>query len=255
MSVSNDLKNFVNEITFTSFMKYLILIIIYAVILTSNLFVGHYVRNPLRQKGVGNCLDVPVTEEYEGLPDVLHIDNKKINNSAEIISNTALMACVTLFFISFFPNNARNLRIVFLFTTLVVIGFLIRVLAFSLTVVPPPVKTNENREDNILKMILNEGDSKSGSSDYMFSGHAFFIVLTMLFIWHYRKIIGIYNYSTKLFYVIYFILFILSIIAIPSISLSNLHYSSDVVIGVASAVLLFLSKNNFAMKLDYTDLV
>jgi hypothetical protein len=255
MSLTTDLKNFVNEITFTSFMKYLILIIIYTVILVSNLLVGHYIKNPLRSKGIGQCLDVPISEEYEGLPDVLHFDNKKINNITEIISNTALMLCVTFFFISFFPNNARNLRIIFLFTTLAVVGFLIRVLAFSVTVPPPPVKQDKEEAKNFFDMIFNEGNPRAAFSDFMFSGHAFFIVLSLLFIWNYRKIIGIYTYSTKLFYFIYLSLFILSIIAIPSISLSGLHYSSDVVIGVASAILLFLAKNNFAMKLDYKDLV
>ena len=92
----------------------------------------------------------------------------------------------------------------------------------------------------MLEKIMKEGDPKAAVSDFMFSGHAFFIVLSLLFIWNYRKISDTFYLSPQLFYIIYVILAILGIITIPAISLSRLHYSSDVVIGTSIAVLLFL---------------
>jgi len=255
MSFKSELKQIYNDITLTTFLKYFILIVIYVVILTTNLFAGFLVDNPLREHGVGKCLDTPESEEYKGLPDKLHFKNKKLNNIAEKIANNVLIICVSFMFLNFIPNNVRNLRIVFLFTTLVVVGFLIRVIAFSITVPPPPLKQDDEEYENIFVKVIKEGDPRATTSDFMFSGHSFFIILSLLFVWNYRKITPLYGFSSKLFKLIFLLLFIAAIIAIPSISMSRLHYSSDVVIGVSTAILLFLSKNNFAMKLDYHDLV
>ena len=255
MSFKSELKQIYNDMTLTSFLKYFILIMIYVVILTSNLFAGFLVDNPLREHGVGKCLNKPNSEEYKGLPDKLHFRNERLNNIAEKIANSVLIICVSFMFLNFIPNNVRNLKIVFLFTTLAVVGFLIRVIAFSITVPPPPVKQHEEKYENIFVKIMKETDPRATVSDFMFSGHAFFIVLSLLFVWNYRKITPLYEFSSKSFHLIFLLIFIAAIIAIPSISMSRLHYSSDVVIGVSTAILLFLAKNNFAMKLDYHDLV
>jgi hypothetical protein len=153
------------------------------------------------------------------------------------------------------PNNVRNLKLIFLFTTLAVIGYIIRVIAFAITVPPPPVQQHEDTSHNILEKIMKEGDPRAAVSDFMFSGHAFFIVLSLLFVWNYRKISDIFYLSPKLFYIIFTIITILGIIAIPAISISNLHYSSDVVIGTSMAILLFLARNHFALKLNYQELL
>jgi hypothetical protein len=256
MSILTNIKNFIkNEVTFTSFMKYIVLILIYALILTSNLYTGFIIKNRLRKNGVGKCFENPVKDEYRGLPDILHFDNEKINDAAATISNITLVVSVLFLFICFLPNNVRNLKLIFLFTTLAVVGYIIRVVAFAVTVPPPPVQQHEDEYDNIIEKIMKEGDPRAAVSDFMFSGHAFFIVLSMLFIWNYRKISDTFYLSPKLFYIIYALLAILGLITIPAISLSRLHYSSDVVIGTSIAVLLFLSRNHFALKLDYQELI
>jgi hypothetical protein len=255
MSIITKFKNFLNEITFTSFLKYFILIIVYAFILTGNLYTGFIIKNRLRKNGVGKCFENPINNEYRGLPDVLHIKNEKINDAAANISNIALIVTVLFLFICFLPNNVRNLKLIFLFTTLAVVGYIIRVVAFAVTVPPPPVQQHEDEYDNILDKIMKEGDPRAAVSDFMFSGHAFFIVLSMLFIWNYRKISDTFYLSPELFYMIYGVLVILGLITLPAISLSRLHYSSDVVIGTSIAVLLFLARNHFALKLDYQELL
>lgn len=255
MSMITDFKNFLNEVTFTSFLKYFILIIVYAVILTGNLYTGFIIKNRLRKNGVGKCFENPVNDEYRGLPDILHFKNEKLNDAAATISNIALIVIVLFLFICFLPNNVRNLKLIFLFTTLAVVGYIIRVVAFAVTVPPPPVQQHEDEYDNMLEKIMKEGDPRAAVSDFMFSGHAFFIVLSLLFIWNYRKISDTFYLSPKLFYIVYGILAVLAIITIPAISLSRLHYSSDVVIGTSIAVLLFLSRNHFALKLNYQELL
>lgn len=256
MGVFTNVNNFIhNEVTFTSFMKYLVLIVVYATILTSNLYTGFIIENRLRKNGVGKCFENPVNNEYRGLPDILHVKNEKLNEAAATISNVALIVTVLFLFICFLPNNVRNLKIIFLFTTLAVVGYIIRIVAFAVTVPPPPVQQHDDEYDNIFEKIIKEGDPRAAVSDFMFSGHAFFIVLSMLFIWNYRKISDTFYLSPKLFYIIFGLLSLLGIVTIPAISLSRLHYSSDVVIGTSFAVLLFLARNHFALKLNYHELL
>ena len=217
---------------------------------------------PSRIKSVHKTLDIIKKQTKQPEKIFLNIPleykrfkNEKINDAAANISNIALIVTVLFLFICFLPNNVRNLKLIFLFTTLAVVGYIIRVVAFAVTVPPPPVQQHEDEYDNILDKIMKEGDPRAAVSDFMFSGHAFFIVLSMLFIWNYRKISDTFYLSPELFYMIYGVLVILGLITLPAISLSRLHYSSDVVIGTSIAVLLFLARNHFALKLDYQELL
>jgi hypothetical protein len=86
----------------------------------------------------------------------------------------------------------------------------------------------------------------------MFSGYAFTIVLCPLFLWVYRDKSYFHNNYNIMSKIILIILTIFGVITLPCISMSKLHYTSDVVIGTSVAILLFLSRKEFALKLNYS---
>lgn len=248
---------FKESFSIKALIKYSVLGLVYAIILVSNLYGSYMVPNPYRASGVGACYDRPITDRYKGLQDILHVKSVDTHKACEKVANYGFMVCIILFFINFFPSNIRNMKLIFLFTTLYVVGFLVRIIAFSVTVPPPPnqevVKTVKWYE--IKKLFAGSTDASEPVSDFMFSGHAFTVILTLLFLWAYRDSSWINKFSSKATIGILVLISLFGLGSIPCISISGLHYTSDVVIGIVMGILLFLSRYHFIIHLDYAELL
>ena len=161
---------------------------------------------------------------YDKLYTVLPIINRKYPDHL-------LIAMVVYFFIRWFFTNKVILEHFFIIMTVI---FTIRVIAFTVTEEPPPTQDCVKRLPgekpvgfvNMMKQIFY-GRS---CSDLMFSGHAAFTVLIMMFTLYYSK-----NLLEKL------IIVSLGILELGLIIAGRLHYSSDVVVGTAITVFAFFS--------------
>lgn len=244
------------DITIYSVFKYTVIFIIFAAIMISNLYAGYFIDNPFREKGIGQCYKKP-RDYYIGLDDILHFHNDKISNISETIANSGFISCVLLMFISYLPFNIRNTKILILYLILIGLGYIIRVLSFSFTVPPPPHQQyhSDIKWYEIFKIIWNETDTTAPLSDFMFSGHAFFIVLSLLFLWKYKSFSWINGLIPNIYTIILIIFTIYGIISVPCISMSGLHYTGDVVIGVSIAILFFLARYSFIPDINYKNLV
>lgn len=253
MSLITELKD---AFSIKALIKYSVLGIVYAIILVSNLYGSYMVPNPYRG-GVGKCYSRPITDRYKGLFDILHVKDTAVHKRCETVANIGFMVCIIVFFINFFPSNIRNMKLIFLFTTLYVIGFLVRIIAFSVTVPPPPTKAVEKTVKwyEISKLFAGSTNAAEPVSDFMFSGHAFTIVLTLLFLWSYKAITWGNQISPKWSFWFLLLITLFGIGSIPCISISGLHYSNDVVIGIVMGILLFLSRHHLIMHLDYADML
>lgn len=113
--------------------------------------------------------------------------------------------------------------------------FTIRILTFPVTIVPPSISgciNNNNTsgiELNVLKYLILSNDNTC--TDYMFSGHACYLMLFLLFTLELSK-----NKLEKLLCSIF------TMISLVSIICGRIHYTADVVVAIA---LSFLFYRNF----------
>ena len=259
-TLKNNFIEFKESITIKSVVKYTIIVLLIAIIMISNIYSGYFINNPFREKGIGQCYNVPILNEYIGLADVLHqnIKSQNVKDIAKNIANAVFITNILALFILFMPYNVTNMKILLSFLIIAALAYIIRVASFSVTVPPPPHQQTELEKKkwyDIPKIILEETNPSAPLSDFMFSGHAFFIVLSFLFIWYFRKINWLHFYSPKLFNVLLILIGIASVCSLPAISISGLHYTSDVIIGVSIAILFFLSKQYFVLDINYKALL
>lgn len=120
--------------------------------------------------------------------------------------------------------------------------FTLRLLTFTMTIEPPPLPRCTERNSlepliwNIVGFIIDTSDRTC--IDNMFSGHACYI--TTIFLYMLQQNIG----STEKFTnIIVFITATLSIIA------SHIHYTSDVIIGIALSTLTYNSVFGFDLSI------
>lgn len=118
-----------------------------------------------------------------------------------------------------------NLEVVSRVIWCLAILFTIRIFTFPVTIVPPSTVgcVNRNRsmpiEWNVLKVIVLGNDNTC--TDYMFSGHACYFVLLLLFTFE----LSVHKIE-KFVYTIYTCIGIISIIC------GHIHYTSDVIVGI-----------------------
>lgn len=142
-----------------------------------------------------------------------------------------LIALIVYFFIRWWFSNKIILEHFFIIMTVI---FGLRVICFMVTEEPPPIKGCEERKKGqapkgFIEMMREIFYSRS-CSDLMFSGHAAFTVLIMMYTLYYSK------YSIERT-----IITILCLIELVLIIAGRLHYSSDVIVGSAITVLAFYS--------------
>lgn len=144
-------------------------------------------------------------------------------------STYSLLGIIIYFFIKF----RKNVRIINKAFTLIGILFIIRIFAFTFTLVPPTSSHCDVRKPgdpirwNVLKRLFTDKDT--ACSDYMFSGHAIHIVILSLYIYKYassklEKKIVVYN----------------SILSLLFIIGGRIHYTTDVIIAILVGVQGFL---------------
>lgn len=161
---------------------------------------------------------------YDNLYQVIpRIDRKYPDN--------LLTALIFYFIIRWWFENKIVLEHFFIIMTAI---FTIRVLSFTVTQEPPPVKGCDEREPgqptrSFFRMAKDLFYSRQ-CSDLMFSGHAAFTVLIALFTIYYSKL------SIEKF-----IISLIAVIELILIIAGRLHYSSDVIIGTAMTVFAFYS--------------
>lgn len=107
----------------------------------------------------------------------------------------------------------------------ITILFVFRMITFTVTTVPPSTIGCFNRnstlpiEWNVLKVIFFKDDNTC--IDYMFSGHAIYFILTLIFIFDLS-----HSFLEKTLCTIYVIIGLLSIIS------GRIHYTVDVVVAI-----------------------
>lgn len=175
-----------------------------------NLFTAMNIINPYNHK-----------YNIEGLVDIGFHYIPKIDRN---IPNVILLTLYIFFFIKWF---AKNKIILVKFYILITILFIFRLIAFTITILPPNTKDCVGRRDTsdiIWFTILFD----SACSDYMFSGHAVHITMITLFTIKYSN-----NFVEKIIIKSIYVPYLFIIIA------ARLHYSTDVFIGTLLSILLF----------------
>lgn len=142
-----------------------------------------------------------------------------------------LIALILYFFVRWWFGNKIILEHFFIIMTVI---FALRVVCFMVTEEPPPVKGCEERKKGqptkgFFEMMREIFYARS-CSDLMFSGHASFTVLIMMYTLYYSK------YSIEKI-----IITILCLAELVLIIAGRLHYSSDVIVGSTITVLAFYS--------------
>ena len=175
-----------------------------------------------------NTIDYELNEKT--LVDVIH-NNFKSNVSQSIPNNIVLFIfCYSILRFIFIDPNVVS----YMFILLSII-FLLRLFAFTVTQTPPPYsKYDKKRYETCHRTVLGHlglSISKSYASciDSMFSGHAATSIIAAMMIILFSK------------YVLEVVIFILLIIInLFLISVSRLHYTSDVYISsIITGLLLF----------------
>ena len=128
-----------------------------------------------------------------------------------------------------------------------IIGLILRLITFTVTLIPPPHLYKRPIFSTIQKILLNEENDVQPAFDYMFSAHTFLLVLSLLFLWYYKKGSWVYKMNNIVANIIVILLTLTGLIALPSISISRLHYTSDVIVGAIFAILLFIIGNKFGI--------
>lgn len=125
------------------------------------------------------------------------------------------------------------------FVWLLGILFLLRVIAYNLTILPNPNSLCKNQWDHepetYLRRVLNTM-WQEGCGDLMFSGHTVCMVLGSLFLWKYCCGGNYLAYGTLIVY---------NILGMVLIVGTRMHYSVDVFMAAVVTILVFLSENNF----------
>lgn len=142
---------------------------------------------------------------------------------------------LTVFCIYFFVRYVRkkNLQIINSLILSIALLFLLRVITFTVTYVPPATNNcyrrgqNDMIEWNVVKYLVLRNDNTC--LDYMFSGHVVYFVLLYLTMLK----ISDTTVGEKIFFSIYITFGILSIIS------SHIHYSVDVVIAIIFSFVTF----------------
>ena len=159
------------------------------------------------------------------LPDIGHTYLPKIPH---VIPNYLLLGYLAYFIFRFV--KLRNIYHLSKFIWIINIIFTIRLFTFTVTILPPPLPHCESRMDNqsIVWNVLSHlyYDSDNTCIDMMFSGHASFFILIMI----YSLILSNCN-SEKLFSMAFCLVGLVSIIA------GHIHYTTDVIIGIVITVL------------------
>lgn len=118
--------------------------------------------------------------------------------------------------------------------------FFIRIWCFTTTIVPPPIypcdfrKPGEPIRWNVLKYLSHDSDNTC--TDMLFSGHAAYATLITLLVYQYSQF-----KLEKILASIYYLICILTVIS------GRLHYTCDVVVGIAITILvhnIIFIKNN-----------
>jgi shingomyelin synthase len=200
------------------FGKFSIIVVLFICIFVMTQFSLRYVTNIARETD----LVYPLPDIYHrALPDSL----RKWHEYTDWISFVPLIAF--LFF------DKCNHLIEFLF--LVGVMYLIRAIAFSITVLPSPSMDCkcewENEPETLLRSILNL-IYQEGCNDLIFSGHTSVMLLSTLFLIY-------YCFPKSLMIQTFFILY--NIFGVFIIIGTRLHYSTDCFIATIISTLLFFS--------------
>lgn len=164
----------------------------------------------------------------DGLYDTLH------NSFDKIISMKYTNYIVFIFMIyciiRFIFINTRYIGDALI---LISVLFILRLLTFTLTNVPPPYILKKNKELCKYKLFgkhfgFSFNNIASTCNDFMFSGHTIHIIAFLLFILYFSN-----NLIEKI------VLFCLSLIILFFIINSRMHYTSDVVVAIIITFLLF----------------
>ena len=150
-----------------------------------------------------------------------------------VISLTIPNVMLIGYFVYFIIRNlaVRNLQNISKFLVCISLVFTIRLFTYTLTTYPPPLPHCESRQVgepivwNVLGNMFKDNDNTC--LDMMFSGHASYFTLILLFI-----IKDSTSDIEQAINVAYYVVGLFGIIA------SHMHYSSDVVVGVAVTVLM-----------------
>jgi shingomyelin synthase len=172
-----------------------------------------------------NKLDTP-------LPDLFHNsfpdDMRNWHEYTDWMPFIPLILFITL-------DKGKNL-LQFLF--LIGVVYVIRFIAFSITILPAPSVICEceweTEPETFLRRMLNIL-YQEGCNDLLFSGHTSLMLMSTLFLIHYCLDDSV---IAKLFLIMYNILGIILIIG------TKLHYSVDVYLATIITTLLFFSFNN-----------
>ena len=182
-------------------------------------------------------LNVLITENIEdkefnkvSLPDIIHDNFEKLLSISTV--NKILYIYLFYCFIRIITINYKYIPDVLF---LIIILFLLRLITFSVTTVPPPYKLEKNKKLCKRKLFINKiGFSlqkiQYTCNDLMFSGHTVHIISFLLIILYFSK-----NLFEKI------LLSIISIIILFFI-ISSDHYSSDVVVAIIVTFNVPLSK-------------
>lgn len=161
------------------------------------------------------------------LPDYLF---KLLPLIPQFVPNTLLVTYIIYFLL-------RNTHIVDLnnllkLINIITILFLLRAVTFTVTIVPPSLPGCVGRnlsmpiEWDIMKFLLTSDDNTC--TDYMYSGHA--VYFTLMYKYMYKFNSNIYERMLNTIYVA---------IGLTSIIAAHIHYSVDVIIGIAMSTIMF----------------
>lgn len=147
------------------------------------------------------------------------------------IANYMLYIMVSFFVVKFIM---KDISVITSFLFIMSIIFTMRIFCFNVTHMPFTWKNCENKETwQRTFMFLYETDS---CGDYMFSGHAAYYVLIVLFFLYFSK-----NMKEKIVVMLYSILGIIAVIA------GRLHYSVDVFVAIFITTLSFYTFRYFCL--------
>ena len=140
------------------------------------------------------------------------------------VPNTILATIYLYFFIKWFYKDKNILIKLY---TLISILFIIRLVAFNITILPPTIEDCVSRKVKS-EIIWFTFRFDSACSDNMFSGHAVHMTMLTLFTLEYSRN-KFEKYMVKSLYIPYLLLIVAA----------RLHYSIDVFIGSILSILMF----------------
>lgn len=149
---------------------------------------------------------------------------------SSIYPNILVLTTCFYFVVRFF--RIKNLICILQLIWCITLLFAIRLFTFTVTIVPPSTIGCINRNStspirwNVIKYLLFSNHNTC--TDYMFSGHACYFVIILLFT------LKLSNYKLeKLGFIIFTILSLLSIIS------GHIHYTTDVVVAIFLSIMCY----------------